>query len=139
MAKFKRNKIYYFRYDARWKERLPAWDKQPLMFPLNPGTTHTLGINIHWIPQKYRRRFVEWMIDKSIHLKNNKAFSRLVYNTVKNTAVLRIAMPGIRMYINHRATQLVEIPRKEVQDFFLPRKVAPGFFKKHRAKKVYKR
>lgn len=136
--KFRTDRFYAFKYNPKLKSILPAWDRSPLVFPLHPGSSRSLMINIHWIDQRFRKKFVEWLIARSLQMKDKKKFSRLVYDTVKGNRFLRPAMKGIRLYINRRATQVTEIPRDQVQNFFLPRQVQKLFFKRHRANKVYK-
>lgn len=139
MARFKTSRMYAFRYNPKLKDKLPFYDRTPLMFPLNPGPSHTLGLNIHWIPQRHRKKFIEWILERSLDVKNKKKFARLVYNTIKGNAALRPALKGIRLYINHRATQVTEISRDEVGSFFLPRQVQKGFFRRHKSSKVFRK
>lgn len=135
MAKFNRHSLYYFRYRPKLRETLPFWDRQPLMFPLRITNTHTLGINIHWVPAHIRNRFLNWLIDNSKKIKNQKRFARQTYNVIKSTSGLRaVATNGIRLYINNNASNVKEITREEL--------MSAGFWKilnRHKARKVFRR
>lgn len=139
MAKFSYGNMYAMRYNPKLKETLPFWDKTPLMIPLSIGSTHTLGLNIHWIPGPYRKRFVEWLLDLTIKKGTRKGFARVTYNVLKRDVALKKALQGIRLYINARATQVIKVPKKDIQEFFLPRQVNSRLFRKYRSKKVFRR
>ena len=135
-TKFRRkgDRLYYYRYNPKWKDKLPYWDRFPLMFPLHVGPKYTLGINIHWVPSKLRGKFLDFLVDRSAKIKNDKAFARLAYKTLKNTPGLRqAAIKGVRLYINNRASGIQIITRDDV--ILSGKKI---IFKSHRPKKFYK-
>lgn len=138
MANFQRDQLHFFKYTPKWGEILPFWDKQPLMFPLYVGSTHTLGVNIHWIPAKFRKRFVEWLLEISQKVRSRKRFAHLTYAMMQADPRLKQAQKrAIRMYINNRASKLKIIPKDEVASFFLPLTVNPSLFRRHKSKKVF--
>lgn len=135
MAKqFNRNTLYYFNYRDPKTEHL-EWDTKPLVFPLSFTDGRTLGINLHWITPKLRRPFVEFLIARSIRLKSRRKLARLAYKTIKDNPQLGFTKQAIRSYLNNRITQVKILKRKEIQDFFLPRKVDKKLFVRHRARK----
>ena len=137
MAKFTQSKLYYFHYRPLHAAKLSFWDKQPLMFPLRVGPSHTLGINIHWIHPKMRKAFLEFLLQLSQKVRNPKRFARMTYDVMKADVRLRHSLPGIRLYINNKASNVKEITREEAADFFDPLKMQRALFRKHRAKKVF--
>lgn len=47
-------KMFLFRYDPKWKDRLPYWDEYPLVFPIGQRKGGFLGINLHYLPTGFR-------------------------------------------------------------------------------------
>ena len=56
-------KIYIFKYDARYKDRLAYWDKNPIVLAigtvLGESGKMTIGVNISWYPPAARKFIVE--------------------------------------------------------------------------------
>lgn len=134
---FKRDKIYYFKYNPKFKEVLPFWDKRPFAFPLMLSNTHSLMINIHWVPKRYKKRFIEFLLEMSQRIPNEQRFARLTYNMIKSDIRLRPALKGIRLYINKRASGVKEITKEMAQDPTIINKMEKSLFRKHKAKKVF--
>jgi hypothetical protein len=42
-------KMYFFKYDPKWKHKLPIYDMAPLVFPIERYTDGFLGINFHYL------------------------------------------------------------------------------------------
>jgi len=141
MEKLKYGRVYYFKYDAKLKDVLPVWDKRPLVIPLFIGSTHTLGLNIHWIPANFRKQFVEWLLKESEKsgkkgTKEAKKIARVTYNVIKNNSALKDAIKGIRLYINTRITMPLELDKTDIADFTNPMKVKRGFFTSYQPRKA---
>ena len=137
VARFKRDKIYYFKYNPKLAEVLPFWDKRPFMFPLHITSTHTLGINLHWIPKRFKKKFIELLLQMSQRIPNQQRFSRLTYNMLKADISLRPALRGIRLYSNKRARNIQDITKEMAQDPNILNKMEKSLFRKHKAKKVF--
>lgn len=52
---FPGNLIFTF-YNAKYKEF--TYDKTPLILILRRNNSHTLGLNFHWLPLKYRLNLI---------------------------------------------------------------------------------
>ena len=46
--------MYLFTYDAKHKDKLPFWDKFPLVLPFKKVTDGFYGINLHYLPYQLR-------------------------------------------------------------------------------------
>jgi hypothetical protein len=46
--------MFLFKYDPKWKQRLPYWDVYPLVFPIDVFTNGFVGINLHYLPFGFR-------------------------------------------------------------------------------------
>lgn len=63
-------KLYAFIYDAKHKDKLPYWDKYPLIIFLGvskskvAGTTLFHGLNLHYVPPKARQEFLEDLLKR---------------------------------------------------------------------------
>ncbi|ATI17395.1 hypothetical protein [Aeromonas phage AS-szw] len=58
-------RLYTFAYDAKHKATLPYWDKFPLIVYLGLSAKHKglmLGLNLHYIPIKARKEFMEELL-----------------------------------------------------------------------------
>jgi len=55
---FRVGMMYCFFYDAKTKADLPYWDKFPMVLVLEKYNDGFLGINLHYLPVKYRIAFL---------------------------------------------------------------------------------
>lgn len=46
--------MFLFKYDPKYKHRLPYWDEFPLVFPLDNFSGGFLAINLHYLPSEFR-------------------------------------------------------------------------------------
>ena len=47
-------KMYFFSYDPKWKDKLPWYDRFPLIFPIERYNDGFLGINFHYLHPRDR-------------------------------------------------------------------------------------
>ena len=50
--------LYMFFYDPKTKEDLPYWDKFPMVLVLENYSDGFLGLNLHYLPPKFRVAFL---------------------------------------------------------------------------------
>jgi hypothetical protein len=59
---FQPGKIYVFKYNAKYKDRLEVWDKHPIVLALGKmqyqGSICNVGINISWYPPQIRKEII---------------------------------------------------------------------------------
>jgi len=100
-------KLCMFLYDAKTKEKLPYWDKFPLIFPL--GMTkdgkHMLGLNFHYLPVQYRIA----LLDKLLQFANNQAWDETTkmtatYQMLQQAANYPEIAPCVKRYIPGRVS-----------------------------------
>ena len=60
----KPGKLYMFKYNAKWKDRLPYWDAFPLVVTLDYGRKYILGLNLHYLPPTYRNVLFQNMLTR---------------------------------------------------------------------------
>lgn len=47
--------VFFFKYDAKTKDRLPMWDKYPLCVPVDRFSDGFLGLNMHYLGKGQRQ------------------------------------------------------------------------------------
>jgi hypothetical protein len=77
-------KMYLFKYDAKWKDRLPVWDAFPLVIPFRFDKKGFTGLNLHYIPPGARQGILNSLL---VHLSdenmNDDTKLDVVYETLK--------------------------------------------------------
>lgn len=57
-------KMYFFQYDPKLKNKLPYYDRYPLIFCVRPLKDGFHGLNLHYLSYKYRLIFYRNLIEK---------------------------------------------------------------------------
>jgi len=108
-------KMYMFRYIPKAKDTLPYYDEFPLVFVLKPHRTGFLGMNLHYLPPKWRIIFLSRM--DSLRTNDNLDDTtrlRINYELVRDTSRLNIGLPIIKRYnYTHVRSKVVLIPADE--------------------------
>lgn len=92
--------MYFFQYSAKYKEELPYWDAIPLIFPIGDEGKHFLGINLHYLPPRYRAK----LMDALYSLATNKNYDEktklaISYKVLKGAAKYKYFKPCIKRYL----------------------------------------
>ena len=90
-------KLNMFFYSPKYKDKLPYYDRFPLVLPLESFRGGFLGINLHYLPIPLRTR----LLDRLYEFSSNDKFdstTRLTatYNSVKNISLVK---PTIKKYL----------------------------------------
>lgn len=56
-------KMYFYKYDAKWKEKLEMWDIYPMCMVLEKKSDGFLGLNLHYLPSRSRMTLIN-LFDK---------------------------------------------------------------------------
>lgn len=112
-------KIYYMRYTAQHKNT-HVWDANPLVIFLHVDKKSALGINLHWIPDKYKFTVYSYILQLSkVKINKNiiKYKFKLFYELVKNDKLLRnYAILGIRRYLYSGIKLIQTIPDSQIKN-----------------------
>jgi hypothetical protein len=115
--------MYMFRYDAKWKEELPYWDKFPLVFPFKKIKGGFLGLNMHYLPLTYRAQ----LMDALYTVTNNQLYNettklKLTYDVLNGVSKFRFFKPTIKHYLtDHMTSRFLYIyPAEWDMALFLP-------------------
>lgn len=103
-------RMFYFKYDALHKDKLPYWDKYPLVFFFNivkgdgkewgeKGITYLFGLNMHYLPPKLRLLVFEHLIT----LRNERQYRaktrlRLTWKALKRFGQHRLFQHCVKVY-----------------------------------------
>jgi hypothetical protein len=124
-------RMYLFQYDPKTKDKLPYYDRYPLVFPIGSGRTtgfaasggSFLGINLHYLPLPLRAR----LMDALYEVANTKELDdttrlRLSYNILNQASKYRFFKPCIKRYlVSHVKSKFFYIePTEWEMALFLP-------------------
>jgi len=107
--------MYFFVYDAKWKDKLPYFDKFPLVIPMEFYGNGFLGLNLHYLipPQRavLLNRLSELLTNK--HYDHNTRI-RISYGVLKSASKFEIAKPAIKRYLySHIRSRFIFVPADE--------------------------
>lgn len=104
-------RLYCFFYDAKTKDKLPYWDRFPMVFPFAEAEGGFLGINLHYLPPPLRAA----LMDELYSLANNARYDestklRLSYEALGQASKHKLFKPCIHRYLlNHVKSKFVMI------------------------------
>jgi len=89
-----------YKYNAKDKQK--SYDNTPCTIILWRTKSHTLGINMHWMPIQLREKLIDviYAYNKD-NIKNNKPLE-ITYKQLKPHIIQLGALPIVRLYINSR-------------------------------------
>jgi hypothetical protein len=116
-------KMYMFRYDPKYKDILPVWDKFPLVIPIEMYDDGFLGLNLHYL-DPYSRLV---LLDRLHDFINNDKYDdttvfRLSYDLLSQSRRYKLIEDCIKRYLlNHVMSSLIYIePDNWETAIFLP-------------------
>lgn len=108
--------MFFFRYRAKWAEKLPFWDAYPLIFVTDIYEDGWLGINLHYLPPHTRALLMDRLMVKTTN-KNYDDTTKLVisYGILNEAKRLNAFRPCVKRYLADYVpsrTRIIEIPPK---------------------------
>ena len=94
-------KMFLFNYDPKYKDKLPMYDRFPLVFPFENTSNGFIGLNFHYLPYGQRAQ----LLDNLMGLASNKAFTdsmriNLTYRVLKASSKFPGYEDCIKRYLN---------------------------------------
>ena len=126
-------KMFFFEYDAKYKETLPYWDRFPLTVFFDFSPPHMIGLNLHYLTPYMRAQ----LMDKLNQYRNKKendsdTFLRLNWKQLSKIPEVK---PAVKKYIIGRVKMAVQVPADEWDiAIFMP----VARFQKATEKEVYR-
>lgn len=116
-------KMYMFQYDAKTKDKLPVWDRFPCIIVIGINNDGFTGLNLHYLPYKYRAAFMDALYEfVSDEKYNAKTTFTATYPLLKASYRTRFVSVCIKRYLlSHVRSRIVNIPPKDWDTaMFLP-------------------
>lgn len=115
VAKPRVGRMLMYRYDPKWKDKLPYYDIFPVIFPIQLYGDRFLGINLHYLPPVYRARLMDALYDVLNNDKYNATTKlKLSYSVLQSASKFRYFKPCVKMYLySHVRSRFTEIHVKE--------------------------
>jgi hypothetical protein len=109
-------KMYFFWYDPKHKDKLPVYDRFPLVFPIERYPDGFLGLNMHYLSFGERTALMDSLRKfRSNNKMDETTKLRVTYDLLSRTKRLSSAMrPCIKRYLFTQVrSQFVEITADE--------------------------
>lgn len=107
--------MYSFFYDAKWKDKLPYFDKFPCIFIFNIAGDRMWGINLHYLDYRTRAILMDelYSIENNAKLNKNKKLE-LTWSKLKGFTNFALVKPTVHCYLfNQLKSRLISIPYEE--------------------------
>ena len=108
-------RMYFYFYDPKTKDKLPYYDKFPLVIPIERYSDGFLGLNLHYIHPK--QRII--LLDKLSEIATDNKFDantrlRISYDYLSRASRMFEAKPCIKRYLfSHVQSRFLEITADE--------------------------
>ena len=132
--------MYTFFYDPKTKEKLPYYDRFPLVLILDINQDGFTGLNLHYLPPRYRVRLLSKLydfivLDDDIDDDSMRTKIRMTYNLLQGVSQLKFFKPCYKRYLTtHIEGKALEI----IPDYWDIISMLPvGQFEKASKREVY--
>ena len=104
-------RMYMFNYNPKTKEKLPYYDRFPLVIPIEPYDDGFLGLNLHYLKPKYRLALLNALIklasDPSL---SENAKIRTTYKMLSKSTKYKWFKPTLKRYLrSHVQSKFLKI------------------------------
>lgn len=109
-------RMFFFAYDPKHKDKLPVFDRFPLVFPLQPYSDGFLGLNVHYLSGGERQSLLGKLMEFASSQKLTPRMKlTLSYDLLQSTRSLSsMTRPCIKRYLfNHLRSSFIEITADE--------------------------
>lgn len=113
--KFLMGGMYYFVYDPKGKDNLPYYDRFPLVLPLKRQTDGFIGLNLHYLPLRYRVLFLKKLLNFAIYNDDDEIKRiRITYQILDASSKLKEFRPCIKHYLySHIKSRILAVEPNE--------------------------
>ena len=121
--RFMLGRLYFFFYDPKTKDDLPYYDKFPLTIVLDRYDDGFLGLNLHYLPIKYRIQFLGKLMNYASTNHDNEIIRvRITYDILQASRKIREFRPCLKRYLfsNIKSKILTVQPNEWEVASFLP-------------------
>lgn len=129
--------LYFFHYDPKYAKTLPYYDIFPLVLVLEKYKDGFMGLNLHYLPVKYRAIFMDLLLDYAYYNDQDEITRmKITYNILASSKRFKAFGPCLKKYLyNHTTSKIIHIqPHEWETALFLPVEQ----FKKAKKTEVFK-
>ena len=102
--------MYLFKYDPKWKHKLPYYDTLPLVIVLSVTKKGFLGLNLHYLDPKLRLLFFNELLKFAPSQEPNTIIRDLAISYIKVKNTTNLYKPCIKQYLfNHVGSKFIAI------------------------------
>jgi hypothetical protein len=115
--------MYYFYYDPKGKDKLEYYDRFPLILVLDIHTDGFMGLNLHYLPIRYRIAFLDKLMEYAVlDDENNPMRLRISYELLNASKRFKEFKPCLKKYLNHHVQSRILAVQPDEWDIaaFLP-------------------
>jgi hypothetical protein len=106
--------MYFYIYDAKYKHKLPVWDKFPLMIPIEMYPNGWLGLNLHFLEEKERAEILNNLTKAFGYHEGNFLKLNISYRTIRRLEYFETLTPCIKHYLSsHIQSRILPIEPHE--------------------------
>ena len=113
--KFLMGGLYFFVYDPKGKAELPYYDRFPLVIPLKRTPDGFIGLNLHYLPLRYRINFLKKLLPLAIYNDEDEIKRlRVTYPMLDASSKLKEFRPCIKQYLySHVKSRILSVEHNE--------------------------
>ena len=113
--KFKIGGMYFFVYDPKGKKDLDYYDRFPLVIPLESYSDGFLGLNLHYLPMRYRVYFMRKLMPRAILNDDNEIMRlRISYEILDASRKYKEFRPCLKRYLySHIRSRILAVEPEE--------------------------
>jgi hypothetical protein len=113
--KFLMGGLYFFVYDPKGKAELPYYDRFPLVIPLKRTPDGFIGLNLHYLPLRYRINFLKKLLPLAIYNDEDEIKRlRVTYPILDASSKYKEFRPCIKQYLySHVKSRILSIEHNE--------------------------
>ncbi len=108
--------LYIYKYDAEHKDRLPYWDRFPLILLLAHSNKYFWGLNFHYLSPEVRMKFLNKLLNthKSYNSTTDTLLAKTDYYDLKASVNLKEFLPCYKQYfISNIESKILKIESHE--------------------------
>lgn len=107
--------LYYFIYDPKTKNDLPYYDRFPLVMPLKRDSDGFIGLNLHYLPLRYRINFMRKLMPLAMYNDDDEIKRiRVTYPILDSSSRFKEFRPCIKKYLyGHVKSRILAVEPQE--------------------------
>lgn len=106
--------MYYFYYDAEWKDVLPYWDAFPLVIPIELTEDGFLGLNFHYLSPRLRANLLDRLMELKDLEEERLDWRKIRYDQLRSYSRYKYFKPCLKRYkFNNLRSRMIQLNMEE--------------------------